>query len=148
MQTQQAQSNTVPASVFALWREVDKLGLSTREIVENMLAEEKDFEIDDYRFVHDSVIAETLKDYLGNDDYMLGCFTDWFLADVLEIDLDVIQAMQKAEAFEAIGKLVVSMGKLDELAEQAASYDGYGLFLAPYDGEDQEIGGYHVFRQN
>ena len=105
MQTQQAQSNPVPASVFALWREVDQLGLSTREIVENMLAEEPDFEVDDYRFILDSNdlvagsnIDEILAKELGNDEYMLGCFNAWFLADVLGIDSDVIKAMQKAEA--------------------------------------------------
>jgi|GEM_PF-2187799 len=146
MRTQQTQSNTVPAPVFALWREVAELDLSTRDIVEQMLAEETDFEIDSYRFIRKGYIDDILEEELGSDEYTLGCFNAWFLADVLDIDLDVIEAMQKAEAFEAIGKLVVSMNRLSDLAKAYASADGYGHHFSSYDHSEQEIGEYYVFR--
>ena len=57
-----------------------------------------DFEINNYRFIHQGSIDEIQCNELESDEYILGCFTDWFLADVLELDIDVVQAMQKAEA--------------------------------------------------
>jgi len=137
-----------PAPLFSLWREVDKLGLSTRDIVQNMLDDNSDFSVDDYRFIHEDDIDKILEDELGSDEYMLGCFNAWFLADILDIDLDVIEAMQKAEAFEAIGKLVISMGKLHDLAKGYRNADGYGHHFSSYDGSEEQIGDYYIFRQN
>ena len=118
-----------------------------REVVENL--ESDDFEVDNVRFIADEVIDETLADELGSDLYCLGCFNASFLADVTGIDQDVFEAMQKAEAYEAIGKLVVSLGKLEELASSYASADGYGHHFNGYDFGEEElrINGrlFHVF---
>jgi|DEB0MinimDraft_3_1074331.scaffolds.fasta_scaffold00790_3 hypothetical protein len=106
----------------------------------------------DYRVIAASAIDEIMQDELSDDEYILGCFNDWFLASVLDIDVEVIEAMQKAEAFEAIGKLVISMDKLQELQAEYAGADGYGHHFSHYDGSEEEItlGGenYYVFRIN
>lgn len=120
-----------------------------REVAESIEAGVKDFEVNNVRFIDAEIIDEVLANELRNDDYILGCFNSCFLADVLGIDQDVIDAMQKAESFEAIGKLVKSLDKLDELALAYAKADGYGHHFNSYDSGEEEIvvNGvtYHVF---
>lgn len=120
-----------------------------REVVENIEAQEDDFEVDGVRFIADSAIDAILQDELEGDEYILGCFNAWFIADVLEIDCDVIEAMQKAEAFEAVGKLIISMGKLPELQAAYSAADGYGHHFNRYNSSEEEISVngtlYHVF---
>ena len=74
-----------------------------REVFEAMEAGEDDFEVENYRFINEDEIDDIQQNELEADEYMLGCFNAWFLASVLDIDEDVIVAMQKAEAFEAVG---------------------------------------------
>jgi len=120
-----------------------------REVVESIEAGADDFTVDNVRFINSADIDRIQTEQLGDDLYILGCFNAWFIADVAGIDQEVIEAMQKAEAFEAIGKLIVSLGKLDELQQAYASADGYGHHFNSYDnGEDElTIDGtlYHVF---
>jgi len=122
---------------------------SFRYVVTSLVAEEKDFTVDGVRFINDSSIDAIQQDELSDDLYMLGCFSDWFLADVLDLDIDVIKALQKAEAFEAIGKMILSMGKIQKLQERYSSYDGYGHYFNRYDGNEEELRfhseTYHVF---
>lgn len=106
----------------------------------------------DWRVIDDLDITEIMCNDLEHDTYLLGCFSDWFLADILSIDIDVIQALQKAEAFDALGKLVLSMGKLEALQEAYANADGYGHHFSSYDGngyETETVNGtfYHIFNQ-
>ena len=121
---------------------------SWREAVESMEDGEDDFEVNDYRFIKSDAIDQIQQDELSGDEYMLGCFNSWFLADVLGIDDDVISAMQKAEAYEAIGKLVLSLDKLTELQSEYSRQDGYGHHFNHYDGNEIEMLDYHVFRTN
>lgn len=118
-----------------------------REVISH--AGNDDFEVDGVRFIADSAIDQIQQDELSSDEYILGCFNAWFIADVLGIDIEVIEAMQKAEAFEAIGKLIISRGKLEELQEDYASADGYGHHFNNYDFDEEEIEidgtMYHVF---
>ena len=120
-----------------------------REVAGNISNEEDDFEVDGVRFIEDGAILDILADELASDEYVLGCFNADFLAGVTGVDSDVFEAMQKAEAYEAIGKLVISMGKLEELAEQYASADGYGHHFNGYDFGEEELSVngrlYHVF---
>lgn len=121
-----------------------------REVITELVCGSKDFEVDGVRFIHCNDIDDILADELSSDLYMLGCFNDWFLADVLDLDVDVIQAMQEAQAFEALGKLIVSMNKLGELVDGYVSADGYGHHFNHYDGNEQELtigvnDYYHVF---
>lgn len=120
-----------------------------REVVAGIESESDDFEVDGVRFISDDVILETLADELGSDEYILGCFNADFLAGIIGIASDVIEAMQKVEAFEAVGKLVKSLGKLEEVASEYASADGYGHHFNSYDFGEVElsVGGklYHCF---
>jgi len=100
---------------------------------------EDDFEVNDYRFIKYTAIDKIQQEELGGDEYILGCFNPSFLADVLNIDMDVIEAMQKAEAYEAIGKLVLSLDKLEELQQEYSSDDGYGHHFGHYDGNEHEL---------
>ena len=117
-----------------------------REMVLSLRDGENDFEVGNYRFISEDAIDEIMQDELSSDEYVLGCFTDWFLADVLDIDIDVIQAMQSADAYEALGKLVISKGKLEELQRQYVIADGYGHHFNHYDFNEWEAGGYYAFR--
>jgi len=148
MQTQTHAPQGPKAEVFALWRKVDELGLSTRDIVSEMLDGSIDFEVDNYRFIHENDIDEIQRNELESDPYMLGCFNAWFLADILGTDTDTIEAMQKAEAFEGLGKLIISQGLVDSLQSAYANADGYGHHFNHYDGCEDQIGDYYVFRTN
>lgn len=120
-----------------------------REVIEAINNNENDFEVDGVRFIDSNSIDEIQQDEISSDLYMLGCFNAWFLADILEIDQEVIEEMQKAEAYTAIGKLIISMNKLEELQEAYQSADGYGHHFNHYDGNEEEltVNGitYHVF---
>ena len=102
----------------------------------------------EWRFIREDAIDSIMQDELSNDEWLLGTFNDYFLSDVLEIDIDVIQAMQKAEAFEALGKLIISTGKLEELQEKYVSEDGYGHHFGHYDGYEYELNSqpYYAFK--
>ena len=120
-----------------------------REVIQSVLDGEDDFEVDNVRFIADDVIDEIQTEELGDDEYALGCFNSCFLSDILDIDEDVIEAMQEAEAFEAIGKLIKSLGRLGDLQAAYSNDDGYGHYFNSYDAGEEEItiNGtlYHVF---
>jgi len=131
-----------------IYKEAGNLAISGRDVVQAMCDDETDFEVENYRFIHKHSIDEIQQEELESDLYMLGCFRAGFLGDILGIDYDVIGAMQEAEAFEAIGKLVVSMDRVEELQADYASTDGYGHHFNHYDGCEEEIGQYYAFRTN
>lgn len=110
-----------------------------REVVAEIENGTADFEVDGVRFINSSDIDSIQCEELGNDEYILGCFNAWFIADVLGIDTDVIEAMQKAEAFEAIGKLIIRLAKLEELQQTYARDDGYGHYFNHYDFGEEEL---------
>jgi len=108
-----------------------------REVIEHI--GEDDFTVDNVRFILSTAIDAIQQDEFSGDEYVLGCFNVDFIADVIGIDESVISAMQKAEAYEAIGKLIISLGKLPELQEAYASADGYGHHFNGYNFEQEEI---------
>lgn len=105
-----------------------------REVIENINNDYDDFEVNNVRFIKADCIDSIQQDELASDTYILGCFNDYFLADILNIDMDVIKSMQNAGAYEAIGKLVISMGALESLQQEYARLDGYGHHFNRYDG--------------
>jgi len=115
-------------------------------ILDNMRDSGDDFEVNNYRFIRRDAIDAIHREELASDLYILGCFNADFLAGITDIDVDAIQALQDAEAFEALGKLVLP--HIDEIQRQYSSVDGYGHHFAHYDGEEHEIGDYYVFRVN
>lgn len=127
--------------------------LDSRELYQNIADNINDFEIKDFRFILESDIDSIMIEDLKNDEYILGCFQAWFISDITGIGYEAVKAIQDAEAFEALGKLIISMGKIEELQEQYVSMDGYGHHFAQYDGETDEdllfiSTGYYAFRVN
>jgi len=120
-------------------KEIMKRTEEWREVVQCIALRIADIHVGDGRFVKSECIDTVMCDDLESDLYILGCFSSNFLADVLDIDEDVIVALQQAEAFEAIGKLIISLGKLDELQQQAVRWDGYGYYFNHYDGTADEL---------
>jgi len=110
-----------------------------REVVENLNNLSDDFEVNNVRFINASDIDRIQQAELEGDLYCLGCFNAWFLAGVTGIDAEVFEAMQKAEAYEAIGKLIVSLGTLEDLQQEYARQDGYGHHFNRYDGNEETL---------
>ncbi|MDX8383681.1 MAG: hypothetical protein R8M45_06335 [Ghiorsea sp.] len=107
----------------------------------------------DFRLILAADIDDIMKSELGGDGGdILGYFNASFLQDVTGIDYSVFEAMQKVDAQEAIGKLVISMDKLADLQKQYVSADGYGHHFAHYDGEEHELtingANWYAFRTN
>ena len=110
-----------------------------REVVASIDADEDDFEVGGVRFIAEDAIDDIQAKEMESDEYLLGCFNANFLSGVIGIGTDVIEAMQKAEAFEAVGKLIISLGKLEELQQKYASADGYGHHFNSYDGNEVQV---------
>lgn len=126
--------------------------IDTLADVSGMVEQQDDFMLDlpsgEVRVIRQSAIDKVQQEELESSTYLLGCFNACFIADILEIDTDVIQTMQQAEVFEAIGKLIISTGKLEKLQAEYASQDGYGHHFASYDHEEHESGDFYIFRTN
>lgn len=122
-----------------------------RETVSNILDNERDFEVENYRFIHFDDIEEIQQEELKSDLYLLGCFNAYFLADNTSLSLRVIQVLQKNEAYEELGELV--QDDVENIQREYARLDGYGHHFAHYDHETLKllnVNGcdYYVFRIN
>lgn len=130
----------------------DELGLDVDEVIENIDDEKDDFTIDNYRFIHEDEIDQILEDELGDDAYVLGCFNDWFIADNTDLSLEIVQALQRSQEFEAIGNYIIDNDFLTDFAKAYSDADGYGHHFGHYDGNIIEDvlseTGYYVFRIN
>lgn len=110
------------------------------------VADEHDFVIDgEGRFIHKDAIDDILTSDLESDEYLLGCFADWLLADILGCPVDVIKTLQKNNQHGVIGEWVSSTDRVAELAEQYVRHDGYGAHFNPYDGSERTCGDYYFF---
>lgn len=122
-----------------------------KELVKNITEETDDFELDNYRFIRVDDIDRVLEDYLTSDPYSLGCFSDWFIADNSDLSYDIVKALQSAEKFSEIGQHLIDNADMTAFTDSAVCSDGYGRFLAGYDGETMEDllpFGYYAFRTN
>ncbi len=135
-------------SALKIGRYARDLGINVRETLENWNDGNSDFEVDNYRFIDRDSIDEIQCEELAGDEYVLGCFNASFLADILDAPQEAIEAMQQAEAFEAVGKWVIESGNLEALQEAYSGIDGYGHHFSHYDFSEDEIGDYYVFRIN
>ena len=124
----------------------DLIGDDYQEAVTEMSQNVDDFTVGKYRFIHEDAIDDILADELSSDEYILGCFNASFIASVTKWPIVLIEAAQKGEQFEAIGKAIINGHFLQEMAEQYAMADGYGHHFAFYDGEEHSIGNYYAFR--
>lgn len=120
--------------------------------IDSTILDSEDFELDSYRFIRADRIDEILLEELQSDEYLLGCFKASFLAEVTELPIEVFEALQSAEAYRSIGKLLIALDCIESLAEKYVQYDGYGHHFAHYDGYEHEIcinsTDYYVFRIN
>lgn len=118
-----------------------------REVLENILDRNDDFEVSNVRFILDDSIDSIQQDELSSDLYCLGCFNADFLADYLPIDAEDIKNIQDAGAYEAIGKMILPV--IEDVQKAYASVDGYGHHFNHYDFNEDEIfingNLYHVF---
>ena len=115
----------------------NELDIDFRELTEQITDKNGDFEIDNYRFIKVSEIDTIQQDELKSDLYSLGCFIDWFIADNTNLSLKVVQALQKAEAFEELGELMLD--DIETLQSEYVRMDGYGHHFGRYDGNEYEI---------
>lgn len=112
-----------------------------------------DFQIEfdgrEYRVICQDDIDQILKDEISSDEYMLGCAQAWFLSDVMDIPVEAIEKIQKAECFEALGIIIVNNDEmLSKFVSGTVSWDGYGNHFSIYDGSETEAGNYLVFCVN
>ena len=137
----------VDIDTLQLAREVKSSGFTDwREVVEYMQSGDNDFEVENQRLIHKDAIDDIMQEELANDTYMLGCFNAWFIADILDISTDAVEKMQKAEAFEGLGEMMLK--HIEEVQETYARMDGYGHHFSHYDGNERELDEYYVFRVN
>ncbi len=115
----------------------NELDIDFRELTEQIINEVDDFEIEDYRFIKVSEIDLIQQDELKSDLYSLGCFNADFIEDNTNLSLKVIQALQKAEAFEELGELIVD--DIETIQSEYSRLDGYGHHFGRYDGNEYEI---------
>jgi len=114
------------------------------EIAEEIDNDNDDFCVADYRFIKKSDIDQIMSDELSGDTYMLGCFNANFIADILEIDSDVVESAQKSESFEGLG--VSLLPHIDQVVENYVAEDGYGHHFSSYDGEEHDFEDYYYFK--
>lgn len=114
---------------------------------------ETDFEIEGVRFISETTIDDVLSGEIFSDEYILGCYAEWFLSENTPLPRAAIAAMQECEAFEALGKTLCALmdnAARIKFAQEAASVDSYGHHFNGYDGSELELqfGGemFHVFK--
>ena len=92
----------------------------------------------------DAAVAENIKDSIW-------AFNAEFLADFTDLPVEMFQVSQKMceEANDGFLKCVERAdGGLAAFVSQAVSADGRGHFLSSYNGEEDEAGGFYVYRTN
>jgi len=122
--------------------------INFREVAENILNDFDDFCVDDYLFINKNSIDDIQISELESDAYMLGCFNAWFIADNTNLSLDIVEALQASEKYEAIGQYIIDNNLVKDIQQAYASADGYGHHFNPYDGSEEEISDYYIFRTN
>ena len=138
-------SNLKAIIEFSLQNSID-----FKEVINNIVNEEPDFEIDNYRFIHEDSIDAIQCEELKSDTYILGCFNADFLADIINVPYRAIVALQKADCYSELGEICEDY--VDEIQQEYVRLDGYGHYFAHYDSNTNEdilsISGYYVFRVN
>jgi len=117
-----------------------------KEIRLNMI-KDTDFEVDDFRFIHEDEIDEVMQDELSSDTYVLGSFSAWFIADILpNMPKEAVEALQKTDQFEVLGELMLE--HIEDVQQEYVGFDGYGHHFAHYDHETHEFENWYAFRVN
>ena len=119
-----------------------------REFAKEIKAENEDFEIGNYRFIHSNKINEIMTEELEDDNYILGCFNSCFLADHCSLPEEIIEIIQKAEAYGDLGQWLIDEGLVEDIAKDYADAEGCGDHFALYDGYTHDIADYYGFKIN
>ena len=123
--------------------------LDFREVAESIIEGKVDFEVGNYRFIHEDNIDEIQQYELEADRYVLGCFNAWFIAGNTDLSLAIVEALQEGEQYTAIGDHIVDNGYLEVIQQEYSSADGYGHHFSSYNGETiEDLLPYYVFRTN
>lgn len=99
----------------------------------------------------ESIITTMSEDIFEGCDYTLGCFNADFIASNTDLNFELVEACQKAEAFEAIGEAMNSTMTEEEkesFCEAYAQADGYGHHFSSYDGKEHSTDTHYIFRTN
>lgn len=113
-----------------------------REVLENALCGDGDFEVNNVRFIAYDDILEIMAYEIFGDNYLLGCFNASFIAENSNLNYELVEACQQSEAFEAIGKALNNTMTQDDkeaFCEAYASADGYGDHFNRYDFSEEEL---------
>src|SRR5690606_3659164 len=108
-----------------------------REVLEHVTDGDTDFEVNNVRFITSDTILEVLEDELAADEYCLGAFNAWCIADATGWPVALIEAAQKGEQYEEIGKARTGE-HIAALAELYVRHDGYGHHFNHYDFSEEE----------
>lgn len=108
-----------------------------------------EFDGREYRVICQDDVDQILKDELSSDEYVLGYAQAWFLSDVMDIPVEAIEKIQKADCSEALGTIIANNPEmLSKYINSMVSCDGYGHHFSSYDGSETEAGNYLVFCVN
>lgn len=84
------------------------LSICKYELAENFNNQEKDFEVENYRFIEESEAIDILKEQYEGDPYILGCFNDYFIADCCNINLSAVKALQKSRSTRGVRRINIT----------------------------------------
>lgn len=101
----------------------------------------------DWRFIKETAIDAILEEELQNDPYNLGCFNAWFIANHSDLSVDIIEALQQGDKYEALGQHLIDTECVSDMADAYSAADGYGHHFGRYDGDTHELSdeGYYAF---
>lgn len=114
------------------------------ETLAEMIADTADFTVGNYRFIQEDSIEDIIADELVGDTYVLGSIASGIIAHAADIPVEAVEALQGAEAFEALGQMIVP--HIHELVAELIRWDGYGPYFAHYDGVEHYVGSHYAFR--
>jgi hypothetical protein len=115
-----------------------ELSICKHELHDELESGSNDFEVDNYIFMKENDALDIAIEQYKCDPYILGCFNDWFISNNCNIPINVVECLQKAEAYEGLGELMLHNG-IDDLMEEYISDDGYGHCFGSYDHKWYEI---------
>lgn len=108
----------------------------------------RDWQGNQTRVIHESDIENVLREELESDPYILGCFNAQFITKHSNLPLKIVETLQSAEKFEALGQHLIDADCVRDMAQGYACADGYGHHFNHYDGSEERLGAWYVFRIN
>lgn len=108
------------------------------------------YEIDggEYAIGDDDDCDKAVTDYIKES---LWAFTPEFLSDHLaggKLDADDIATLRGDRCEDINDAFLAMVDDFDALVEDAIASDGRGHFLNPYNGSEEEVGDYYIYRIN